>query len=265
MEIGVSTASFFGKKYTEEAYDELNRLGIPVCETFLSTFMEYEKDFVDLLLEKKGDLQVYSVHALTSQFEPQLYNLSDRTRADALKIFDKVIEAGTRLGAKVFTFHGAVALKKTSYCDMERVGKITENLVNRAKEKGIDLAYENVHWSYYNYPEFIEKLSNYAPSVKTCLDIKQAMQSGIDYRDYLKFMKGKLLNVHLCDYDASGKLSVCGKGDFDFYELFCRLIDIGYDGAAIMELYSKDYGDFDEIKAGYEYLLNIYEKAKRVR
>ncbi len=265
MEIGVSTASFFGKKYTEEAYDELNMLNIPVCETFLSTFMEYEKDFVDMLLQKKRNLQVYSVHALTSQFEPQLYNLSDRTRADALKIFDKVVDAGVRLGAKVFTFHGAVALKKTSFCDYEKVGNITETLVERAKEKGIDLAYENVHWSYYNYPEFIDKLSYYAPKVKTCLDIKQAMQSGIDYREYLQHMGTKLVNVHLCDYDDNGKLSVCGKGTFDFYELFSRLIDVGYDGAAIMELYSKDYGDFNEVKAGYEYLLNIYEKAKRVR
>ena len=265
MKIGVSTASYFGKKLTEDAFLELNRINVPVCETFLTTFCEYEQEFIDVLLKNKQNLEVYSVHALTSNFEPQLYNLAERTRKDALKYFDKVVSAGKKLGAKVYTFHGGMNLKRTSRCNIENVGKITNMLSNRAMEQGITLAYENVHWSYYNYPEFIEQISKYAPNIHTCLDIKQAMQSGISYKDYIDKMADRIVNVHLCDYDSNGKLAVCGKGEVDFYEVFRRLIDSGYDKTCLMEVYSKDYNNFDEIKEGYEFLLNTYEKAKRFR
>ena len=264
MKIGVSTASYFGKKVTEDVYDELNRIGVHVCETFLTTFMEYDPKFIDELLRRKKELEVYSVHALTSNFEPQLFNPAPRTQQDALYWFDMVVEAARRLGAKVYTFHGGMNLKRTSFCNIERVGKVTEMLSNRAAEKGITLAYENVHWSYFNYPEFIDKLSEYAPSIHTCLDIKQAMQSNVSYEHYLKKMGSRLVNVHLCDFDSNGKLSICGKGEVDFYELFCRLIDSGYDKTCMMEVYSKDYSDFNEIREGYEFLLNTYEKAKKV-
>ncbi len=263
MKIGVSTASYFGKMVTEDVYNELNRINVPVCETFLTTFMEYEPEFIAELLKRKGNLEVYSVHALTNNFEPQLFNVADRTRNDALKYFDKMIDGANKLGAKVYTFHGGMKLKKTSKCNLEIVGKYVEQLCNRASEKGVTLAYENVHWAYYNYPDFITELIKFAPSIHTCLDIKQAMQSGIGYEKYLEKMGDRLVNVHLCDYDSNGKLAVCGKGEVDFYELFCRLIDAGYDKTCIMEVYSNDYNSFDEIKEGYEYLLNTYERAKR--
>lgn len=265
MDIGVSTASYFGKLLTEEAFDILNQNKIPVCEAFLTTFSEYEPKFIEELRRRQKNLEVYSVHALTSNFEPQLYNRADRTYQDALEIFDKVASAGQMLGARVYTFHGGFALKRNTKYDIEFVGKRTKELSDRAKAQGIVLAYENVHWAYYSFPEYITELIKYAPDIHTCLDIKQAMQSGYGYADFLDKMKGRLANVHLCDYDDDGRLSVCGKGKVDFYELFCRLIDSGYDKVCLMEVYSKDYASFEEVTAGYEYLLNTYYRAKRVR
>lgn len=265
MEIGVSTASYFGKAVTEKAFDILNDSNIPICETFLTTFSEYEPEFIALLKSRQQSLKVYSVHALTNNFEPQLFNPAERTRQDALLFFDKMLSAAVELGAKVYTFHGLFSAKNSAKVNYERLGKILNFLSNRAEEKGITLAYENVHWTWYNNPNVITNIAEFAPNLHTCLDTKQAMQSGYDYRDYLDKMANRLVNVHLCDYDSNGKLSICGKGEFDFYELFSRLIDSGYDGACLMEVYAEDYKDFSEVTAGYEYLLNIYEKAKKVR
>ena len=105
----------------------------------------------------------------------------------------------------------------------------------------------------------MEELHKYLPELKTCLDIKQAMQSGIDYKEYLKVDGNSLRTVHVCDYDGD-KLCLPGKGKFDFYEFFSRLQDAGYDGPIMVELYSRDYESFDEVEGCVDYLKNVLER-----
>ena len=79
MQIGMSTASLFSKEKTEAAFEILHKLNIPVCEVFLSTFSEYTDEFIDTLLKVKGETHIYSVHTLNQQFEPELFNPTERT------------------------------------------------------------------------------------------------------------------------------------------------------------------------------------------
>lgn len=262
--IGISTATFFSKCPTEDSFKLIDQLGIEVAEVFLTTFMEYEKDFVDMIASVPKKVEIYSVHSLNQQFEPELFNKVARTRNDSEYYFRKMAYAMRALGAKYYTFHGPARLKRTPYrIDFPSFGKRVNELNSIIDEyqPGGQILYENVHWTYFSYPGFYTELKPYA-EVKTCLDIKQAMQSKVSVFEYIDAMQGSIGNVHLCDYDETGKLAVCGKGIVDFTALFRYLIEKGYDGPLMMELYANDYDSFDEVRESYEFLQNCLEKAK---
>lgn len=76
MEIGISTASYFNKLQIEDAVLDIGAHGVRLCELFLNTFSEYEPEFVDLLAERleRANVQVFSVHPMSMQYEPQLFS-----------------------------------------------------------------------------------------------------------------------------------------------------------------------------------------------
>lgn len=284
MRIGLSTATFFGRVLTENALNHIKSLGVDIAEVFLTTFSEYEEDYTRRLAEDKHGVDVYSVHSLNNHYEPELFNIVKRTREDADKLFNKVLQGAENLGASYYTFHGPSRLKVTEYnLDYKRIGTRTEELCAKAREYGVQLSYENVSWAFYNSPGFFTLLKEYAPSLKGCLDIKQAMQA---YRNkeglkssiqltlhqiedlenytyqYIDDMGESLVNVHLSDYDAYGKLCPPGKGIFRFNNLVNKLQSIGYNGPMMIELYSGDYSSYDEIINSVQYLQDIITEGR---
>lgn len=258
MKVGISTATFFTKELTEDSFSVIQRCGGDTAEVFLTTFSEYESEFGNLLAERKGDFEVYSIHSLNTEFEPQLFNIAPRTYSDAEMIFRKVLAVGERIGAHAYTFHGQSRLKRNTYFDPVFVGKRMASLTEIASQYGIKLCLENVHWATFNTPDFYVKMRDFAPKTGTVLDIKQARQSGYDWREYLSCMSNTLTNVHVSDV-KDGEIAMVGKGEFPFDELVSRLNDIGYDGPLIIEQYAKNYDSYDEIKESVEYLKNILE------
>ena len=265
MKVGISTASFFLKSETEDTLNILNAMGVEVCEIFLTTFREYRKEFVDMLLERKGKLDIHSIHTLNLQYEGELFNASPRTREDCEFFFRQAAEAGARLNANYYTFHGPPRLKRTPYnINYDWMGKRLKELNSIMLEYGgcCQIAYENVHWTFFSNPEFFEKLKEKV-DIKATLDIKQAMQSKISVDEYIKVMGKDLVNVHLCDYHNDGSLALPGKGSVDFTDLFRKLISIGYDGPLLMELYARNYDSFDEVYRSYEYLQKCVIEAQK--
>lgn len=264
MKIGISTASFFSKELTEASFNVIKKLGIDTVEVFLSTFSEYKPEFVDGLLSIKDNIDVYSVHTLNQQFEPELFNPMPRTRGDSETIFKQVCEDAGRLGAKCYTFHGPAKFKRIKYVlDYARIGTRVQELCEFVKKHSngkTEFTYETVHWTYYNEPDYIAKLSPYT-DCKVCLDIKQIMQSGFDVYEYLKFIGNKLANVHLCDYNENDQLALPGKGSFDFVRFFRYLNDNGYTGPAMIEVYANNYSSYDELARSYDYLNECLYKA----
>lgn len=258
MKVGISTATFFSKEVTEDSFSVIQRCKGECAEVFLTTYSEYEREFGVLLKEKKGDLEIYSVHSLNTDFEPQLFNVVPRTRNDAERVMRKVLEVGRTIGAKCYTFHARARLKRNTYIDPVAFGKRIEELADDAKEYGIQLCLENVHWASFNTPDFYKDMRDYAPSVGTVLDIKQARQSGYDWREYLEVCKNSLKNVHVSDF-KDGKIAMVGKGEFPFDELIARLNDIGYDGPLIIEQYAGDYNRYEEVGESVQYLKNLLE------
>ena len=262
MEIGISTASYFTRMYTEESLVPIAKLGAGVCEVFLATHCEYTQEFADVLigeLQKASifnPLRVHSVHALTNQFEPELFSRNDRAYGDAVATFEKVLQVAQKIGATNYTFHGATMLKRAVKYnfDFEHISNRVNRLVEIAENYGVKFCYENVHWTYFSHPSYFATLSKLCPNLGCTLDIKQARQSGIDYNEYLDVMKGRLQTVHLCDYNEDGKTEIPSRGKFDFVTFFKKLRDIGYDGVCLMEVYAKDYKNDEDLKESYEFL-----------
>ena len=264
MKTGVSTASLFNRKNNEDALPYLSELGVKTAEVFLTSFSEYGKGFGSLLAKRKGQVCVYSVHDLNTQFEPQLFAANERVKKDAYYWLGKVMEAGRELGAKNYTFHGTARIKRAARSgdndDFNSLCKSFQEVFGFCENYGLKLCLENVEWATYNRVGVFEKLRSALPSLGGVLDIKQARISGFDYRDYLREMGENLTHVHVSDLDEQGKIRLPGKGRFDFGELISRLQDVGFDGALIVEVYKDDYSALQELKTAVDYLDEILYK-----
>ncbi|MBQ8429552.1 MAG: sugar phosphate isomerase/epimerase [Clostridia bacterium] len=264
MKVGVSTASLFLRKNNEEALPLLSDLGVTTAEVFLTSFSEYEAEFAKLLLEKKGNLSVNSVHILNSQIEPQLFSAHERVKKDSFDVLEKVLTAANIIGAPYYTFHGTARYKKAARDpnndNFERMGNGLKEIHGFCKDRGVTLCLENVEWSTYNRVGVFEKMQRYVPDLKGVLDIKQARISGYPYEFYLDEMGENIAYVHLSDINENGKMCLPGKGVFDFETLIKRLQDVGFDGALLIEAYKDDYCEISELKTSCDFLSEILYK-----
>ncbi len=256
MKVGISTATFFSKLLTEDSFSVIQQCGGECAEVFLTTYSEYEPSFGDLLRRRQEGLEVYSVHSLNTEFEPQLFNVADRTRLDAEEMYKKVLAVGKKLGAKCYTFHGPTRLKKTTVVDPEKVGRRMKILGDIALDYGITLCFENVHWAAFNSPEFFAQAKEFAPNIGAVLDVKQAWQSGRSWEEYVSVMGDRILNVHLCDHDGACNCMV-GKGEYPFEDLIKRLESDDYAGPVLIEQYATNYNAFSEIAESVQYLKSL--------
>lgn len=261
MDIGVSTATFFLRKYNEESISLIKTLGGETCEVFLECPSEYTEEFGKLLLKNKGNLKVHSMHAVTMNYETELFSDFDRSRNDAFKSFEGVLNIGKMLGAGFYTMHGRARIKKgSSYDNYELNGKKLEKICNFATNYDIRICLENVPWALYNRPGYFKEILNYCNNLYSTLDIKQARLSGYDYKDYIKEMNSRLMTVHLSDIDENGKIKLPGYGQFDFNELFKILSNEGFNGSMIVEVYKDDFNDDIEVTRSLDYLKELRSK-----
>lgn len=262
MFTGISTASLFGRELLEENLKEIGRQGIGHAEVFLNTFCEYREPFVKKLRRIADDLgiSIHSLHPYGVQFEPQLFSGYERTLADALGIFEQVLAAAKVLGAGVYVFHGGIFYKPATHHrhNYDRIGKALDRILALAAQYEITIAYENVHWCWFHCPEFGRKILKHIQSEQLAftLDIKQAAQSGFDPLMYLEVMKGRLANVHICDFMhcEEGRLKTClpFQGEMDFSALRQALRAAEYCGPIMLEVYRQDYQSKEELFDCYQ-------------
>ncbi|MBQ9709555.1 MAG: sugar phosphate isomerase/epimerase [Clostridia bacterium] len=262
-QIGVSTASLFKRMYNEESVAFLSASGVRTAEVFLGTYREYKVEFARLLNERRGDMDIHSVHTLNTHFEPQLFSANPRALEDAYEIAEEVLSSAQLLGARYYTFHGVARIKrKIAYTDYAVIGEKYRVLTEKCAKYGVSLALENVEWAHCNHPGFFSGVKKYAPLLKATLDVKQARDSGDGYLPFLNEMGEDIVTVHLSDIDDSGKLCLPGRGTFDFAELFRRLEGVGFKGKMMIEVYNENYARTDELIRSYEHLCSLAEKIR---
>lgn len=262
MKIGVSTASLFCKMPLEEVFETIKSFGTELVEVFLDSYSEYDEDFARLLRCRmmENNLRAFSVHPLGTQFESQLFSIHDRQKADAVKVFEKVLRAGQILGASCYVMHGPAHLSGVAKnLQMERIIAVMNELMDIADGYGIQLALENVSYCVYHEPKFGRLLADGIGGhrLKFVLDIKQAVRIGVSPFEIIDAVGEDIINVHLCDYAIKGEridLRMPGEGEFDFARFIKVLKDKGYKGNMFIEVYSDMYKNFDELRKSYQYL-----------
>ncbi len=261
MKLGISTASFYDREHVEATFELFRSMGVDTAEVFLNTFSEYEKPFVDALKERKGDIRVHSIHARGNNFEPELFSSYERLRNDSEQIFRKICYAGYTLGAKNLTFHGPfVKVGRDASINFSKFGERVNQLCDIAESYGLQLAYENVNWTYFSSPDFFKNLKEYCPNVKATLDIKQAIYSEVDPYKYLDVMEDRLATVHICDMDSKMNPVLPGRGKFNFEKFFRELNSRIPEITVILEVYNNCYKDYAELKENYLMLSAMIDK-----
>lgn len=270
MIFGMSTACFFPGVFSEDSIDVMGKMHIENIEIFFNCMSEYEKPFIKELKKRAegNGINVYSIHAFSIQFEPQLFTLHERARREAEDIYKRVVEAAAELGAGVYVFHGPPNLKRARklVLNYEHIAETAGRLADTAKAQGVKLAWENVHWCWYSDPEFASSVLAMpgTENLYFTLDIKQAAQAGFAPDQYLKPTAGRLANVHICDCvfsEQQGAAPVLPfKGGIDFEALKNALRETGYDEGMILEVYAHNYSDYGELKENFNNVKAFFSK-----
>lgn len=249
MDIGLSSASFYPYVNTEDSIKLMKNLGFNRGEIFLNSPSEYDKDFVNKLIEIKdeNDFEVKSIHSFSSFYEPYLFDAYKRRREDMFKHFKSVCNAASMLGVDSYTFHG---MRKIDYkgIDKKFVIEIYNELLYIAYEAGIKLSQENVSWcmsSDYNFLKLLKENCKYP--ITFTLDIKQAYKAECNPYDYIEIMGKDIVNFHINDKDSNNVCLLPGRGDVKYNLIKDKLNKIGYNDIAIIEVYRDNYDKYAEL------------------
>lgn len=261
MKIGISTAALFPEKHTEDAAKIIKSLGADTAEVFYSTFYEYRPEFSKALAPQIEGLHVNSVHTMPLNFECNLFNGTRRVRGDGFYWLDQVARSAQLLGCKNYTFHGFVR-SGGGVDDLNFIGERIAEAFNFLAGYGVNLCLENTACYAYNRPSFFGEIKRRCAGISGVFDLKQARRSGYPYQAYIADMAGAIAYVHISDVNENGQTCLPGKGICDFYEIFKRLKDSGFDGAVLLEPYRGDYGGYDELKQSVQFLMEIADKTR---
>lgn len=258
MQIGLSTASFYGRRETEESAAHLRNWPLDFVEVFLETFSEYRRTFGAVVRANLGAMPCRSVHVKGTQFEPDLFSASPRQQKDAMRLLEGAMQAAQVLGAEYYVFHGPGVM----HHDIKplNIGNVRERIpqiLALCRKYGVQFLWENVSWCTMRTPEDVYSVREAFPQAGFVLDLKQALRSGQDAFAILRAMGDRLCHVHVMDWDENGKLCLPGEGTFDFYRLRKALEEIGYNGGILLEPYAQHTLDEDKVKKSLRYLRDV--------
>lgn len=264
MNIGISTASFYPTEI-EQGIQNAADLGFRQIELFINAESEYVPP-LRTELKKQLDalgLQTVSLHPYTSSIEGHLL-FSDYARRtqDALDQYARYFEAAAVFGASYFTFHGEL-LRARGLPPAQAEARRFETyraLCARAAQYGICFTQENVSWCKSSDLMFLKKLYDNVPELRYTLDIKQAHRAGHTWEDYVDTVGDRIVNLHISDYTERTDYLLPGQGTVDFSALFRRLEDRGYRGDALIEVYSSDYTELEQLTRSRQYLETIRQQ-----
>lgn len=258
MKTGISTASLYLRKETEDAVSLIKEFGADCLEIFYETFYEYRPEFSKALKERTDGIEVNSVHVKTYHIDNMLFSRSRRIRGDGYYWLDQVMRSCQLLDCKAYSFHG----KADKDADIDGIADYLRTAVEFCAGYGVKLCLENVAWCMYHKPKIFSELKKRIPELLGVFDIKQARRSGYPYKDYIEDMKGSISHVHLSDVDLNNEICLPGRGTTDFTEVLKRLKGAGFDGNVLIEVYPENYSDVSELKTSLDYLNEIVYKLR---
>lgn len=255
MQLGVSTSCFFPLE-TEESLRLLGDNNIHCAELFLNTLCESEPEFISELgsICAQRNVSIVALHPFTSGMET-LYFASSYPRrvADGIKLYRKLFNCASQLGAEIFTMHGEMKNNPVDfsyYCEnFARLNEIAR------KDYGLTLCQENVvrcKCGSSDTIRFMRKLLG--DEVHFTLDVKQAVRSGEDVFEMMDAMGSGIRHVHISDHTIAQDCLPPGEGQMDYSVFFRRLRQLGFDNTVIIELYRQNFKDARQLAQSVRYL-----------
>lgn len=260
MKIGVSTASLY-PLHVEDAFAKLCGLGVKTIEVFANSTAEGQEPIISEIcsLRDENNVKITSFHPFSSPMESVfLFSDYDRRIDEMMSLYRGFFKSMNTLGAKIFVLHGAILSSK---CAPVHYLKQFNMLSEAGREFGITVAQENVSYCMSGNLDFLRKMKREIPeAARFVLDLKQARRSGGDPLDYVEALGESIVHCHISDADENRDCLAVGAGNYDFSELLRALSDKGYDGALIVELYRRNYGEFSELKESTDVLADYCER-----
>ena len=247
MRVGISTASFY-PMLTEKALQAVVERGVPCTEIFFNAKCELEPHFVDELARIKslGNTDIVSIHPTMSLAESfMLFSAYDRRLYEGLDEYKRYGEVAAMLGARYVIMHGGKpngVLNDEQYC--ERFLQISEAVA----QNGAMLLQENVNNFRAGNLEFLKKMAEIlGDKVNFCLDVKQSIRGGYTAHEVIKAVGKHIRHLHISDNNSERDCLLPLNGSYDFNALFNSVREIGYEGDAVIEVYSNAYQCHEEI------------------
>ena len=250
MFAGVSSACFY-PEVTEQAVTILGLMGIPYAELFINCDYETQPDYVRQVRRSAEEfgLEFVSAHSHLSALEHYLFFSNyDRRFAEGLDSYRRICQAALGYGAKLLVFHGAF---KGCKLPLEEYAERYYLVHDAARREGILLAHENVARCVGWDPRFFEGMRRLSGDFAFTLDIKQCVRSGVDPFEMLRAMGPGLAHLHISDHDRTRDCLPPGEGTFPLGDFLGQVKALGYQGAAMIELYRENFHRIRELKKSY--------------
>lgn len=235
-------------------------LGVKRIELFVNCEFETRPEYVKeikSILDDNG-AECVSLHPFTCAIDTYaMFSTYERRTQEYLDYHKRYFEAMNILGAEYFVFHGS----KVNYGD-EVIFDRFARLDSIAKSYGVRALQENVNQKVTGELETLKRMkAHFGGDVGFVLDTKQAVRMGWDPFDGVKALGDSIKHVHISDHGASGDCLLLGKGEMNVDAFVKTLADNGFEGAIMLELYRKGYGEPSELMDSLKLLEEAIEKA----
>lgn len=250
MEIGISTACFYPMD-TAQSLIRCGELGFHVCELFVNAFSELKRPYVKKLkqIAEHFGIRLYSAHMFTAALEGLLFFSGyERRLSDSLDLYRSCFEQLAYLGIGSLTLHGERQfVSPLGETDIEHTVEVFHKLCGCGAPYGVQISQENVSWCRSSDPAYVHTVLKKVPELKFTLDLKQARRVSTNYHQYLDKIGSRVSNIHISDFDHQKSCMLPGKGLFDWSEFFETLEHIKYDRTLMIEVYSSDFKQDQEV------------------
>lgn len=253
--MGISSASLYPQYPTEVALLNIAALGCRAVEVYLQTRREYTRAYARCLkrLCISLGINVLSLHAASSQFEPMLFYRYLRQNLDGWDTLNQVLETACILGSGCYVFHGPLRVDNH---DLPSLLEGLHQAADTAAAWGMKLAFENVSWGAGWTPDVFRWLrEKNVPNLYFTLDTKQAWRSGSSPGIFIDAMDDRLANVHISD--GMGGLPI---KQAEYFQIAQKLHEIGYKGPIILEVYGNRVASTSQLAKSWHGLKRVYNK-----
>jgi sugar phosphate isomerase/epimerase len=175
-------------------------------------------------------------------FEPSLISPDEVHRQDRISIIRQTLALANQLGAPVVTLTTGQPLSGESAKVLRRrLLEGLEQVVHAADLAGIDVAIEPEPGQFIETTAALKKLLDEVdhPRLGANLDVGHAWCAGDDPAESARLLAGRLKHLHLEDIKGRRHFHLIpGLGEIDFAAIRRALDQVGYSGAAAVELYT---------------------------